>query len=234
MYLSLPGNLIDDDLIGILIKGMVLNKTISQLDLSHNKISNSGARKIAKFLLSTQILTRLDLTDNQIAYEGSRYLAQALKVNKVLKHLSLKLNRLDDKAGSKLCIDLLNNSSNLESLSLSSNSLGHMFCESLAEFLNINRAIKRLDISCNFIDDANAATLKDSLKSAKNIIEIDVRNNKLTEDTEEEINEIITRNYLDSKNIPFKKLGDYAGGMGGDEKENMSPGMTETASPTKV
>ena len=28
-YLSLPGNLIDDDLISILIKGLVLNKTIS-------------------------------------------------------------------------------------------------------------------------------------------------------------------------------------------------------------
>ena len=53
VHLSLPGNLIDDDLISILIKGLVLNKTISQLDLSHNKISNSGARKIAKFLLST-------------------------------------------------------------------------------------------------------------------------------------------------------------------------------------
>ena len=37
-YLSLPGNLIDDDLISILIKGLMLNKTISQLDLSHNKI----------------------------------------------------------------------------------------------------------------------------------------------------------------------------------------------------
>lgn len=51
IYLSLPGNLIDDDLISILIKGLMLNKTISQLDFSHNKISNSGARKIAKFLL---------------------------------------------------------------------------------------------------------------------------------------------------------------------------------------
>ena len=104
-------------------------------------------------------------------------MAQALKVNKVLKSLSLKLNRLDDKAGSKLCIDLLNNSSNLESLSLSSNSLGHMFCESLAEFLKLNRSIKSLDISCNFIDDSNAATLKDSLEGNPNIIQIDVRNN---------------------------------------------------------
>ena len=89
-----------------------------------------------------------------------------------------------------------------------------MFCESLAEFLKLNRSIKILDISCNFIDDSNAATLKDSLEGNPNIIEIDVRNNQLSEETEEEINEIITKNFLASKNIPFKKLGEYSGGGG--------------------
>jgi Ran GTPase-activating protein (RanGAP) involved in mRNA processing and transport len=131
-----------------------------------------------------------------------------MKVNKSLRHLNLKLNRIDDKGGSKLCIDLLNNNSNLEFLSLSSNSLGHMFCEALAEFLKLNRTIRRLDISCNFIDDSNASTLKDSLESNSNIIEIDVRNNQLSEETEQEINDIVTRNLLLSKNIPYKKLGE--------------------------
>ena len=82
-----------------------------------------------------------------------------------MKNLNLKLNRIDDKGGSKLCIDLLNNNSALEFISLSSNSLGHMFCESLAEFIKLNRTIRRIDISCNFIDDSNASTLKDSLES---------------------------------------------------------------------
>lgn len=131
-----------------------------------------------------------------------------MKVNKSLKYLNLKLNRIDDKGGSKLCIDLLNNNSNLEFISLSSNSLGHMFCESLAEFLKINRTIRRVDISCNFIDDSNANTLKDSLESNSNIIEIDVRNNQLSEETEREINEIVTKNMLLNKNIPYKRLGD--------------------------
>lgn len=143
-----------------------------------------------------------------IHYEGSRYLAQALKVNKSLRSMNLKLNRIDDKGGSKLCIDLLNNNANLEFLSLSSNSLGHMFCESLAEFLKINQTIRRVDISCNFIDDSNANTLKDSLETNTNIIEIDVRNNQLSDETEAEINEIAMRNMLASKNIPYKKLGE--------------------------
>lgn len=83
-----------------------------------------------------------------------------------------------------------------------------MFCESLAEFLKINRTIRRIDISCNFIDDSNANTLKDSLESNTNIIEIDVRNNQLSEETEQEINEIITKNMLMAKNIPYKRLTD--------------------------
>lgn len=119
-----------------------------------------------------------------------------MKVNKSLRSLNLKLNRIDDKGGSKLCIDLLNNNSSLEHISLSSNSLGHMFCESLAEFIKLNRSLRRLDISCNFIDDSSFATLKHSLESNSNIIEIDIRNNQLSEETEEEINEIVTKNFL--------------------------------------
>ena len=110
-----------------------------------------------------------------------------------------------------------------------------MFCESLAEFLNLNRAIRKLDISCNFIDDSNAATLKDSLINNTNIIEIDVRNNQLTEETEEEINEIITKNYLLSKNIPFKKLGEYAGGIKTTEnEEQQSPGVNKSPEKAKA
>jgi hypothetical protein len=74
-HLCLPGNLIDDDLTKILVQNLMLNKTISQLDLAHNKIGNSGARKIAKFILQNQILTHLNLGDNCISYDGSRFLA---------------------------------------------------------------------------------------------------------------------------------------------------------------
>jgi hypothetical protein len=83
-----------------------------------------------------------------------------------------------------------------------------MFCESLSEFLKLNRTIKKLDISCNFIEDSNASTLKDSLESNTNIIDVDVRNNQLSPPVEREINEIVTKNLLLSKNIPYQKVPD--------------------------
>lgn len=131
-----------------------------------------------------------------------------------------------------MCIDLLNSNSELESLSLSSNALQHMFCESLAEFLKKNKSIQNLDISCNLIDDSNAATLKTSLRDNQSITAIDVRNNQLSEETEEEINEIITRNYLTSKGIPYKKLSDYAMGPSGGGGQPTQ--AAETTSPAKA
>ena len=176
----------------------MLNKTITQLDLSHNKIGQSGARKIAKYLLQSQILTHLNLGDNCINYEGSRYLCQALKVNKSLVDLNLKLNRIDDKAGQKMCIDLRVKDSHLETINLAANLLGNMFCESLSEYISYNTFIKKLDISSNQIDESNAATLKGSLLANDRILQFDVKRNGFTPETEEEIDEIVTKNILKS------------------------------------
>lgn len=186
----------------------MLNKTLVHLDLSHNKIGNAGARKIAKYLLHNEFINHLNLSDNQIHYEGSRYLSQALRVNKSLRSLNLKLNRIDDKGGSKLCYDLHQYGSMLEFISLSSNSLGHMFCESLSEYIKINKYIRRFDISCNFIDDGSASTLKDALQTNTNIIEIDIRNNQFSDVIEQDMKDIVTKNMLHSKNIPYKKITD--------------------------
>lgn len=207
-HLALPGNLIDDDLTKILVQNLMLNKTISQLDLAHNKIGNSGARKIAKYILQTQILTHLNLNDNCISYDGSRFLAQALKVNKSLISLELALNRLDDKAGSKLCLDLLNNNSGLEYIGLSANQLGNMFCESLAEFVNVNESIQSVDVSCNNIQESNAETLMESLEKNPNITKIDVRMNEFVPETVEAINEIVMKNFLKQQNISYFKIPD--------------------------
>lgn len=126
--LSLPNNLLDYDLVKILYKGLMLNKTISILDLSHNKIGNSAVSRIALYLYHSRILTHLYLGDNMIHEKGARCIADALKVNKTLKVLDLHLNRIDDKGGSKFCealMDKEDGNRTLQEVNLRANSLGN-------------------------------------------------------------------------------------------------------------
>jgi len=183
----------------------MLNKTITQLDLSHNRIGNSGACKLGKFLLQTKILTHLDLGDNCIHYQGSRYISQGLKFNKSLKVLSMLLNRIDDKGGMKFCQDLKEHNKSLEELNLRGNELKDTFARALAELI-LDTSLKKIDISCNEIKRADAISIMDSLKDNPNIVEFDIRNNDIKDPSvESEINEIVTKNYLKSKKIPYIK-----------------------------
>jgi hypothetical protein len=74
--------MLDDDLLRMLMTGFINNRcvrisvfwvcshnkysTITHLDVSHNKITNHGARLLAKLLGSRSVLTSLNLCDNQV------------------------------------------------------------------------------------------------------------------------------------------------------------------------
>ena len=118
-----------------------------------------------------------------------------------------------------MCIDLRVKESRLENINLAANLLGNMFCESLSEYISYNTSIKKLDISSNQIDESNAPTLKGSLVANERIIQFDVKRNGFTGDTEEEINEIVTKNFLKSQNIRYNRLGDNVGRVVGTEEE---------------
>ncbi len=64
--LSMPGNMIDKDIIQRMIRSLILNTSITQLDLSHNLLGDLGARRIAKYIVHTKILTHLNLCDNNV------------------------------------------------------------------------------------------------------------------------------------------------------------------------
>lgn len=63
---GLPGNMIDKDILQRIMRSLVLNTSITQLDLSHNLLGDIGARRISKYIKHTKILTHLNLCDNNV------------------------------------------------------------------------------------------------------------------------------------------------------------------------
>lgn len=50
----------------MLMTGLMKNSTITALDLSHNRITNHGARLLSRMLLEKTVLTSLNLSDNMV------------------------------------------------------------------------------------------------------------------------------------------------------------------------
>lgn len=212
--LSLPCNLLDDDLLKMLLSGLVANKTLRELDLSHNRVGDQGARRLAKYLLRTDVLAKLDLGDNIIRYEGSRCIGQALRTNTSLQVLSLKHNRLDDGSGAKLFNDLQQNHG-LTDLNLSANQLASRTVTKLAELLDSECVIEVLDISCNKLFDneaedvvrddmlRNLEGLRASLNSNSTLRNIDLRSCGLPKAMERELTESVIKRELERRRIPL-------------------------------
>jgi Ran GTPase-activating protein (RanGAP) involved in mRNA processing and transport len=173
----MSGNMIDDDLLRMLMTGLIKNNTITHIDLSHNKITNHGARLLSKLLGENSVISNLNLADNQIHSEGGRYLARGIRENDSLLKLNLRLNRLTDD-GCRLLLEGLQDNVTLIDLNLASNGAGVQSIQTLCSILrDPQHSINSLDCSGNeFIVD-HFELLRMSLGANKSLTSIDLRNN---------------------------------------------------------
>ena len=182
--------------------GLHMHRTITALDLSHNRITNTGAKQIAKLLGPKNVLVDLDLSDNQIHVEGSRSLGRALTRNFSLLRLSLRLNRMTDEGGRVLLESLAGNQV-LEELDISSNSLGSESCYNLAKvIMSRQSALQICDLSANEFSDDDLTNLKKALEVNKRMIALDLRRNtKISEESEllGEIAALLKENELNNR-----------------------------------
>ena len=105
----------------------------------------------------------------------------------------------------KFCQDLKEHNKVLKEVNFRGNELKDTFARALAELI-LDTSLNKIDISCNGIKRADAISILDSLKDNSQIVEFDIRNNEIKDPTvEAEITEIVTKNYLSFKNIPYIK-----------------------------
>jgi len=199
--LMLPANLIDDDLLRQLMGGLINNSTITHLDFSHNKITNHGARLLAKLLGSRSVLTCLNLADNQIHAEGGKYLGRALRRNESLIELNLRLNRLTDNGGKALLQGLRDNGS-LQLLNLSANSLAEQSADELSTLFQFpHSALAAIDLSNNELNEPEFSSIESSLSNNMSLTSLDLRNNRVSKESDalDRISMIVRKNELDSR-----------------------------------
>lgn len=146
--LSLPCNMIDDELVKVLMGGLSYGHMLTQLDLSHNKIGDRGARRLASLLDPDYCLQSLDLSDNQIHANGCMHLGAHLAENVTCETVNLRLNRCEDNGVSHLFQDLCVNK-HLRTLNLSCNDLTVRCLPYLNAMLGENTTLTDLDLSAN-------------------------------------------------------------------------------------
>jgi len=146
--LSLPCNMIDDELVKVLMGGLSYGHMLTHIDLSHNKIGDRGARRLASLLDPDYCVQSLDLSDNQIHANGCMHLGAHLAENLTCQVMNLRLNRCEDNGVSHLFQDMCVNKY-LKTLNISCNDLTLRCLPYMNSMIAENITLTELDLSAN-------------------------------------------------------------------------------------
>ncbi|XP_069426732.1 NLR family CARD domain-containing protein 3 isoform X10 [Ovis canadensis] len=164
------------ELLGSVLSGK--DCRIQRISLAENQISNKGTKALARSLLVNRSLTTLDLRNNSIGPQGAKALADALKINRTLASLSLQSNRIRDD-GARSMAEALATNWTLSVLQFSSNSIGDGGAKALAEALMVNQGLRSLDLQSNSISDPGVAALMGALCTNQTLLSLNLRENSI-------------------------------------------------------
>ncbi len=200
--LNLSNNQLKDEEADQLIEALERNNTLQQLDLSGNQISRkkletiesilAKKRKIADTLLdlSNAQITQIDLSGQQMTNEEVKSLSLGLVKNIKLTHLDLSNNKISDE-GVEYILTALEKNNTLLRLDLSGNQIssGLIMRVKLKLEKNLEIAVQGFgycqDKISNFnntgIDNEQVAIISNGLEQNKNLVELHLENNQITD-----------------------------------------------------
>uniref|UniRef100_A0A671LKG2 NACHT domain-containing protein n=1 Tax=Sinocyclocheilus anshuiensis TaxID=1608454 RepID=A0A671LKG2_9TELE len=151
---------------------------IQMLSLADDSISSKGIKPLSRALLVNRTLTSLDLRGNNIGAKGAKTLCEALKMNQVLVSVNLQNNHIEDE-GARALAEVLQSNRKLTTLNVSSNHLGDLGTVALAQALMVNHILHRLSLQSNSVSDRGIKALSHALQSNRGLSCLNLRENSI-------------------------------------------------------
>ena len=151
-----------------LAKAMLMNNTITCLELSSHNLNDHAGSYIARTLIRNTTLKKIELDNNNLGIKSLLAFGESLKSNKSLVYLSLDSNPIfssttnDVKGITALC-DALRSNTTLTSLNLWRTGLRPIDGELLASALCHSSSLLFLDIGHNNVEMKHARNIADKL-----------------------------------------------------------------------
>jgi len=193
-FFSLHQSKVDDLKSRILIRDLLDHPCLTELDLSHNCISDRGAKAIAKLINNRcPNLVKVTLRNNIIRVEGAKALAYGLARNSKLLEIDLRLNRIEDEGGQAIMKSLIKNET-LEKILLSSNDLSERTAAIFSQVLQENRTLTYVDLSGNRIGPDGGKQIQEGMESNETLLNLDLRLTEAGQESEYCINQQLKAN----------------------------------------
>ncbi|XP_035002683.1 NLR family CARD domain-containing protein 3 isoform X1 [Hippoglossus stenolepis] len=179
--LRLENNRFKDDvmeLLGSLLSAKDCH--IQRISLAENAISNKGAKALSRALLVNRTLTSLNLRNNNIGSKGAKFLAEALKMNQVLVSINFQNNAIEEE-GAEALAEVLQCNRKLVSLNLRKNSVGAGGAKRIAEALKTNRTLTKLILCSNQLGDKGTIALAEALTHNHTLLSLQLQSNSISD-----------------------------------------------------
>uniref|UniRef100_A0A8C5N135 NACHT, LRR and PYD domains-containing protein 3 n=1 Tax=Leptobrachium leishanense TaxID=445787 RepID=A0A8C5N135_9ANUR len=141
------------------------NRSLTKLDLSENKLGDSGVKRLCEGLKDPcSMLQELRLQECDLTSLCCEDLQSVISKNRCLTSLDLSTNDLEDQGVKYLCEGLRHIDCVLNELRLESCLLTSSCCEDFKSVLLTNKSLAKLDLSWNGIAEMGLKSLWDGLK----------------------------------------------------------------------
>ena len=191
-----------------LARALHSNTTLTELDMSCNRIHEWGALAMAEMLKHNTTLTVLNMWGNYLGERGAIAMAEMLKHNITLEKLYISYNSVGER-GALAMAEMLKHNTTLTVLDMSRNSVGERGALAMAEMLKHNTTLTVLNMSHNSVGEKGALAIAEMLKHNTTLTELNMSNNSVGERGALAIAEMLKHNAtLTVLNMSFNSVGE--------------------------